>query len=48
MSLEAIAALLGHRSMRMTMVYAKIAWPPAFSFVAASVRDLMAADTRRW
>src|SRR5437773_12399476 len=25
MSLEAIAALLGHRSMRMTMVYAKIA-----------------------
>src|SRR5262245_18733323 len=25
MSLEAIAALLGHRSMRMTMVYARIA-----------------------
>src|SRR5204862_5589299 len=25
MSLEAIAALLGHKSMRMTMVYAKIA-----------------------
>ena len=25
MSLEAIAALLGHRSMRMTLVYARIA-----------------------
>jgi integrase len=50
MSLEAIAALLGHRSMRMTMVYARIAdrtVADEYFTVAEKVEALYAGRTRQ-